>query len=116
MREGLATARRLLPFEERLRRLLPAGVVHRARQIGLNIADVDWSRTRAYRFNMYHPAEGIEINLKGRQPQGVVEPGAEFESLVTDIVAALNPLRKEPEPVEGHNFVVAAIPETDRAE
>lgn len=102
MREGLATARRLLPFEERLRRLLPAGIVHRARQVSLNIADVDWSRTRAYRFNMYHPAEGIEINLKGRQPQGVVEPGAEFESLVTDIVAAL---REAVDPETGQPFV-----------
>jgi predicted AlkP superfamily phosphohydrolase/phosphomutase len=89
LRRGVASVRRLLPFEERLRRLLPAGLVHRARQVSLNIADVDWSRTRAYRFNMYHPAEGIEINLKGRQPEGTVTSGAEFESLVADIIAAL---------------------------
>jgi predicted AlkP superfamily phosphohydrolase/phosphomutase len=88
-RQGLATMRRMLPFEEQLRRLLPAGIVHQARQVSLNIADIDWSRSRAYRFNMYHPAEGIEVNLKGRQPEGIVTPGAEFESVVTDLVAAL---------------------------
>jgi predicted AlkP superfamily phosphohydrolase/phosphomutase len=38
---------------------------------------------------MYHPAEGIEINLRGRQPEGIVAPGVEFESLAADIVAAL---------------------------
>jgi predicted AlkP superfamily phosphohydrolase/phosphomutase len=89
VRQGVTRMRSWLPFEERLRRMLPAGLIHRARQISLNIADIDWSRTRAYRFNMYHPAEGIEINLKGRQPQGIVTPGTEFESLVTDIIAAL---------------------------
>jgi predicted AlkP superfamily phosphohydrolase/phosphomutase len=89
LQQGVAAVRRWLPFEEQLRRMLPSSVVHRARQISLNIADVDWTRTRAYRFNMYHPVEGIEINLKGRQPQGIVMPGAEFESLTSDIITAL---------------------------
>jgi predicted AlkP superfamily phosphohydrolase/phosphomutase len=93
LRRGLAALRSHLPFEEQLRRRLPAGLVHRARQVSLNIADVDWSRTRAYRFNMYHPAEGIEINLKGRQPEGIVQPGAEFEHLVADIAATLREAR-----------------------
>ena len=106
LRRGLAAVRRLLPFEERLRRMLPASLVHRARQVSLNIGDVDWSQTRAYRFNMYHPAEGIEINLRGRQPQGIVAPGAEYERLVADIVAALrqavDPETGEPLSAEVH--------------
>jgi len=93
LRRGLAALRSHLSFEEQLRRRLPASLVHRARRVSLNIANVDWSRTQAYRFNMYHPAEGIEINLKGRQPQGTVQPGAEFESLVADIAAALRKAR-----------------------
>ena len=93
LRQGLAAARRLLPFEERLRRLLPARWVHGARQFSLNIADVDWSRTRAYRLPMYHPAEGIEINLRGRQAEGIVAPGADYEALREEIIAALQAAR-----------------------
>jgi len=93
LRQGLATARRIIPFEERLRRLLPAKFVHRARSLSLGIADVAWSRTRAYRFPMYHPAEGIEINLRGRQVEGIVEPGAGYEALREEIIAALQAAR-----------------------
>jgi predicted AlkP superfamily phosphohydrolase/phosphomutase len=89
LRRGLETIRSVLPFEEQVRRMLPAGVVHRARGISLNISDVDWSRTKAYRFPMYHPAEGIEINLRGRQPQGIVEPGSDYEQVRDFIVGQL---------------------------
>jgi predicted AlkP superfamily phosphohydrolase/phosphomutase len=89
LRRGLQGLRSILPFEEQVRRLLPAGVVHRARRISLNISDVDWSRTKAYRFPMYHPAEGIEINLRGRQPQGIVEPGAEYEEVRDHVIGQL---------------------------
>lgn len=92
LRRGLSVARKALPFEERLRRLLPARFVNSARSLSMNIADVDWPATAAYRFPMYHPAEGIEINLKGRQPQGVIDPGAEFESLRQAIMEALTQL------------------------
>jgi predicted AlkP superfamily phosphohydrolase/phosphomutase len=88
-RHGIQAVRQWLPFEEKLRRMLPAAIVNQARSYTLNIANVDWSRTRAYRFPMYHPAEGIEINLKGRQPQGCVEPGIEYEQLVGDVMRAL---------------------------
>jgi predicted AlkP superfamily phosphohydrolase/phosphomutase len=103
VRRGIAALRRRLPFEEKLRRMLPAGLVHRARQVSLNIADVDWSRTRAYRFNMYHPAEGIEINLRGRQLEGIVAPGAEFERLVAEIGEAL---RRATDPETGRPIAV----------
>ncbi|MGD8624763.1 MAG: alkaline phosphatase family protein [Anaerolineae bacterium] len=102
LRQAIAALRRRLPFEEKLRRLLPAGLVNRARRVSLNIADVDWSRTRAYRFNMYHPAEGIEINLRGRQPGGIVAPGAEFEALLAEIMAAL---RRATDPQTGQPIV-----------
>jgi len=102
VRQAIAAARRRLPFEEKLRRMLPASLVNRARQVSLNIADVDWPQTRAYRFNMYHPAEGIEINLKGRQPQGIVAPGAEFERLLAEIMDAL---RRATDPETGRPVV-----------
>jgi predicted AlkP superfamily phosphohydrolase/phosphomutase len=47
----------------------------------LNVDQVDWSRTRAYRFPLPELTEGLAINLRGRQPRGIVEPGAEYDAL-----------------------------------
>ena len=47
---------------------------------------VDWSRTRAYSFGYIGQ---IYINLQGREPQGIVAPGAEYEAVVDEIVARL---------------------------
>jgi predicted AlkP superfamily phosphohydrolase/phosphomutase len=51
---------------------------------------------------MYHPAEGIEINLRGRQPQGIVEPGAEYEEVRDHIVGQL---RQAADPETGMSIV-----------
>lgn len=48
----------------------------------------DWSRTRA--FSQVADLHGyIRINLKGREAQGVVEPGAEYEALCDSIATGL---------------------------
>ncbi|MDH4208093.1 MAG: alkaline phosphatase family protein [Anaerolineae bacterium] len=52
-------------------------------------AAVDWSGTMAYRLPMFHFVEGIVINLAGRQPQGIVQPGREYEELRDQIMAGL---------------------------
>lgn len=46
---------------------------------------VDWSRTQAYSFGYYGQ---IFINLKGREPQGIVEPDA-YEALRDEIASAM---------------------------
>lgn len=46
---------------------------------------VDWSQTRA----LMTPAVQIWINLKGRDPDGIVEPGAEYEALCGEIIEKL---------------------------
>lgn len=43
--------------------------------------NVDWSRTRAYALGLGH----IYVNLRGREAQGIVEPGEEYERLVREI-------------------------------
>ena len=43
---------------------------------------VDWTQTRAYSFGYYGQ---VFINLKGREPQGTVEPGQAYESLRDEI-------------------------------
>jgi len=50
--------------------------------------DVDWSRTRAYTMGL----NGLYLNLKGREREGIVEPGAEAESLKDDLRRKLNGL------------------------
>jgi predicted AlkP superfamily phosphohydrolase/phosphomutase len=48
------------------------------RRFFLSFDDVDWQRTRA--FALGHIGQ-IYINLRGRQPRGIVAPGAEYEEL-----------------------------------
>jgi predicted AlkP superfamily phosphohydrolase/phosphomutase len=44
---------------------------------------IDWSRTRAYCPSA--PGSGLWINLKGREPEGIVAPGAEYERVVAEL-------------------------------
>jgi predicted AlkP superfamily phosphohydrolase/phosphomutase len=43
--------------------------------------DVDWSRTRAYTMGL----NGLYLNLKGREREGIVEPGAEADALKDEL-------------------------------
>lgn len=66
----------------------------------LNHLPVDWPRTRAY-----CPDEGaLYLNLKGRDPEGGVQPGPEADALLAEIAGALrqipDPGTGEPVPVE----------------
>jgi predicted AlkP superfamily phosphohydrolase/phosphomutase len=65
----------------------------------LSFSDVDWSRTRAYSNGYGGP---IFVNLKGREPQGIVSPGNEYDAVLADIVADLERLE---EPGTGLPFV-----------
>ncbi len=54
---------------------------------------IDWSKTVACRFPMYPPVDGISINLKGRQPEGNVESGGEYESIRSEILSAVGDIK-----------------------
>ena len=56
----------------------------------LSFADVDWSRTLAY--SIGHVGQ-IYVNLKGREPGGIVEPGEEQEAVKRRVCEALQTLR-----------------------
>jgi len=66
-------------------------LVKRGRKLGKGqeetIMDmIDWSKTRAY--SSFSGGEDIVlINLKGREPEGTVEPGAEYEALREEIIS-----------------------------
>jgi predicted AlkP superfamily phosphohydrolase/phosphomutase len=61
---------------------------------------VDWSRTRAYALGQIG---SIYLNMKGREPQGIVDPGAEAEALWQELAAWLSQVRhpETGEPVVG---------------
>lgn len=80
--------RRCLPVEWRRRLKRYRGLQGRVQSLVAS-SRIDWSRTRAYTRNM----QGIYINLKGRQPEGVVEPGQEYEEICSRLVEGLLALR-----------------------
>ncbi len=84
-------------------RIIPKGFAKRlsvgvpARHFLETISNVDWSQTKAYSFGA---TGGIFVNLKGRQPSGIVGPGREYENVRDEIVEKLskvvNPKTGEP--------------------
>jgi len=60
--------------------------------------NVDWSATRAYALGLGL----IFVNLKGREAQGIVEPGAEYEELLREIAENLKAYR---DPEDGAQVV-----------
>ncbi len=60
----------------------------------LSFADVDWSRTTAYSIGYIGE---VHINLQGREPQGIVAPGEEYEQVRDDVINSLRELKLRPE-------------------
>jgi predicted AlkP superfamily phosphohydrolase/phosphomutase len=54
--------------------------------------ELDWARTRAYMMRTSFPAGAIQVNLRGRQPHGIVEPGPEYERVRDEVIAGLRGL------------------------
>jgi len=52
------------------------------------LRDVDWQKTKAYCLGL----SGMFLNLRGRERQGIVAPGAEASALKAEIIAKLNGL------------------------
>jgi predicted AlkP superfamily phosphohydrolase/phosphomutase len=75
-------------FRRRLMRLLPGGRARVVQQ--LHRSRIDWDRTQAY---TEYVNPGIWINLKGRDPTGIVNPGTEYEYTREKISEALRSCR-----------------------
>ncbi|MBL7183683.1 MAG: alkaline phosphatase family protein [Anaerolineae bacterium] len=56
----------------------------------LTTQSIDWSQTRAYALGA---GGNIFINLRGREPEGIVAPGRDYESVRQEIIADLEELR-----------------------
>ncbi|HDP94742.1 MAG TPA: nucleotide pyrophosphatase, partial [Candidatus Aminicenantes bacterium] len=73
------------------------------KESGKWFADVDWSRSRAYGQGL----NGIFLNLKGREKQGIVVPGREAEALKREICKKLGSLT---DPRSGSRVIRQAWP------
>lgn len=62
-------------------------------KVELSLSDLDWSKTKVYAAG--HMGQ-LFINLKGREPKGIVEPGKEYEELRDYLMKMLYNL-KDPE-------------------
>jgi len=63
-------------------------LIRRLNRVFLSLSDVDWSRTRVYSKGNYGQ---LFLNLKGREPHGIVEP-AEAPDVIEELIAALRSL------------------------
>jgi predicted AlkP superfamily phosphohydrolase/phosphomutase len=78
---GLASLRKQVRFQQK------AGLVNK---MFLSFDDVDWSRTRAFSIGSFGQ---VYINLAGVRPQGIVQPGQEYEALKERIAGEALTLR-----------------------
>jgi len=53
---------------------------------------IDWSNTRAYP-TPAHPLEFIWINMKGREPHGIVKEGEEYQQTIEEVIDILYGIR-----------------------
>jgi len=82
--------RSMLPLfiAEFLKRLVPWKI---KKYFPAEYLDIVWDHTRAYFVSSN--IQGININLKGREPQGIVNPGSEYEELRDRIIGELYRLK-----------------------
>ena len=84
--------------EHTLRKIRHAELIPRGHLATLE--DFDWSRTKA----CYVFGDAIRVNMRGREPRGIVEPGAEFERLLDNITSSLLAVK---DPSTGANLIKA---------
>ncbi len=91
----------------------PAPVPRMLQQAGLTTVNdtaegavIDWPRTRAVAQRSCY----VYVNLKGRDPQGIVEPGAEYEQVREEIIRALLDYR---DPETGQRAITLALRRED---
>src|SRR5581483_4628064 len=96
-----------LPGARRAWRMLSGKTQRTVRELQRQAGRPDWSATRAYYVKFSPCCAGININLRGRQSDGIVEPGAEYEALRRTIMERLLEVRYPP---TGEQVVVQVWP------
>lgn len=73
----------------KFKREVVRGKSQKLRLVFLSFDDVDWSRTIAYSLGNIGQ---IRINVRGREPNGCIEPGPQYEQVVADVKERLSKL------------------------
>ncbi len=89
--------------------LAEAGLIRFDLDYGSNQMKIDWSRTKAFPLEPCHAH--IFINLKGRDPQGIVDP-EDYAKVQEEIIDALMAMR---DPVTGKRVVAIAVRKEEAA-
>jgi predicted AlkP superfamily phosphohydrolase/phosphomutase len=87
--------------------LAKAGLINFRLDYESNQMIIDWSRTKAFPLEPCHAH--IFVNLKGRDPDGIVNP-EDYEKVQEEIIDALLSMR---DPRTGHRVVEMAIPKRE---
>ncbi len=66
--------------------------------------DIDWARTRVVAVETYHCAI-LYVNVFGRGPLGLVQPGPEYDAIISDLISRFNELR---DPGSGEKLIARA--------
>jgi predicted AlkP superfamily phosphohydrolase/phosphomutase len=74
----------------------------------LSFLNVDWSRSKAYSFGRH--TGPVYVNVKGREPQGIVEPGREYEAVRDEITALAHDFR---DPRSGRRIIGSVLRRED---
>ena len=77
---------RLTPLALRKLVIRKTGIAGRM-ESWLRFSHVDWARTRVFSEESSYPS--LSVNLRGREPMGIVEPGAEYEALLRDVISRM---------------------------
>ena len=87
-----AMLRRVVPKDWRtaLSRYLPGAVRQRLRN-DFYYGDTNWRKTTAFAIPSAYTSF-VRVNLRGREPEGIVEPGVEYESLLQKLERDLHQL------------------------
>jgi predicted AlkP superfamily phosphohydrolase/phosphomutase len=62
-------------------------------------ANIDWKSTKAYSYGLFG---NIFINLKGREPRGIVNTGSQYEDVINSLINRLKTLK---DPEDGEKIV-----------
>lgn len=73
---------------ESIKRLVPWSI---KKYFPAEYLEIVWNKTKAYFVSTN--VQGININLKGREPQGIIEPGEEYERTRDQIISELYRLK-----------------------
>ena len=112
-RQGMAMFKEALgrvglagPTKRLVSRFLPSLALTTQWRASTFVRDVDWPKTRVF----WGADNGFSINVKGREPNGIVEPGLAYDALREETIEGFRWLR---DPISGEEVVDRVVKRED---